>query len=55
MTCPTSGGRPAGFHVFNCNPDSQLKVFPVADLDTAPREAEVRTSASTRGMYVDRY
>ncbi|MBL9178403.1 MAG: hypothetical protein JNM65_10085 [Verrucomicrobiaceae bacterium] len=45
----------AGFQVFNCNPDSQLKVFPFADLDTALREAEVRMSASTRGMYVDRY
>ncbi len=44
-----------GFQVFNCNPDSQLKVFPVADLDTALREAEVSTTASTRGMYVDRF
>ncbi len=45
----------AGLQVFNCNPQSQLKVFPFADLDTALRKAEVHTSASTRGMYVDRF
>lgn len=45
----------AGFQVFNCNPESHLKVFPFADLDRALREAEVRVSAGTRGMYVDRY
>jgi hypothetical protein len=44
----------AGFQVFNANPDSQLKVFPFVDLDEALRSAEVRTSASTHGMYVDR-
>lgn len=45
----------AGFQVFNCNPNSHLKVFPFADPDAALREAEVRRSANTRGMYVDRY
>ena len=44
----------AGFEVFNANPESQLKVFPFVDLDDALCGAEVRTSASTHGMYVDR-
>lgn len=45
----------AGFQVFNANPDSQLKVFPFVNPDEALRSAEVRTSASTHGMYVDRF
>ncbi len=45
----------AGFQVFNCNPNSQLKVFPFTDLDSALHEAEVRSAAGTRGMYVDRF
>ena len=44
----------AGFEVFNANPESQLKVFPLVDLEDALRGAEVGTSASTHGMYVDR-
>lgn len=45
----------AGFQVFNANPESQLKVFPFVNPDEALRSAEVRTSASTHGMYVDRF
>ncbi len=45
----------AGFQVFNCNPESHLKVFPFADLDTALNQARVRTTGRTRGMYVDRF
>ncbi len=45
----------AGFHVVNCNPKSQLKVFPMADLDVELAAAQVDTSATTEGMYVDRY
>jgi hypothetical protein len=45
----------AGFQVFNANPQSQLKVFPFVTPDEALRSAEVRTSASTHGMYVDRF
>ena len=45
----------AGFQVFNANPDSQLKVFPFVTPDEALRSAEVRTSTSTHGMYVDRF
>jgi hypothetical protein len=45
----------AGFQVFNCNPNSHLKVFPFADPDQALDAARVRTAGGTRGMYVDRY
>lgn len=43
------------FHVVNCNPKSQLKVFPQADLDEELRNAQIDMSATTVGMYVDRY
>lgn len=45
----------SGFRVFNCNPDSQLKAFPQADLDEELRQAEINVSDATDGMYVDRY
>ncbi len=45
----------AGFHVVNCNPKSHLKTFPMADLEEELRAAEIDTSATTVGMYVDRY
>ena len=45
----------AGFHVVNCNPKSQLMTFPQADLETELRAATIDTSATTVGMYVDRY
>ncbi|GAA5142424.1 hypothetical protein GCM10023213_28350 [Prosthecobacter algae] len=45
----------SGFRVFNCNPRSQLEAFPMADLDEELRLAEVDCSATTEGMYVDRY
>lgn len=45
----------AGFHVVNCNPKSQLKVFPFADLEEELNSARTDTTATTMGMYVDRY
>lgn len=45
----------AGFHVVNCNPKSHLKAFPMADLEDELRTAQVDTSATTVGMYVDRF
>ncbi len=43
----------AGFAVFNCNPDSRLEAFPVADLATAVEKvaAGIDLGASTEGMY----
>jgi len=45
----------AGLEVINCNPQSQLRTFPFADLAAAAASAEVDASASTVGMYVDRH
>jgi hypothetical protein len=45
----------SGFRVLNCNPKSHLKVFPQANLDEELRAAEIDISATTQGMYVDRY
>lgn len=45
----------AGLEVFNCNPESKLRVFPFADLGDAVRAAAVDMSESdTEGMYVKR-
>ncbi|MDF1813854.1 MAG: hypothetical protein P1V20_16755 [Verrucomicrobiales bacterium] len=45
----------AGFEVYNCTEGSQLDVFPFLPLDTALCDSVVDTSASTEGMYVNRY
>lgn len=41
----------AGFKVFNCNPDSELKAFPFYPLDKAIAENEIKLTESTKGMY----
>jgi hypothetical protein len=41
----------AGFRVYNCNPESRLRVFPHADLEEAVESAAVDLSGSTEGMY----
>lgn len=43
--------KAAGLEVWNCNPESGLRVFPFADLETAVKRAEVDVSGSTQGMY----
>lgn len=43
-----------GFMVFNCNKDSNLKVFPYADYYEAIAEHAIDTNDTTDGMYVDR-
>ncbi|MCP5539376.1 MAG: hypothetical protein H7A52_04445 [Akkermansiaceae bacterium] len=45
----------AGFEVLNCTEDSHLDVFPHYPLAQALAETEIDTSASTEGMYVDRF
>ncbi|OAI57878.1 hypothetical protein AYO49_06335 [Verrucomicrobiaceae bacterium SCGC AG-212-N21] len=45
----------AGFEVYNCTKDSKLTVFPSMPLEDAIASARVDVSASTEGMYVDRY
>ncbi|HOK96641.1 MAG TPA: hypothetical protein PK052_06880 [Anaerohalosphaeraceae bacterium] len=44
----------AGFNVFNCNPDSRLKVFDYYPFKKAIAENTIDLSDSTRGMYVKR-
>ncbi|MCB1078996.1 MAG: hypothetical protein KDM64_14335, partial [Verrucomicrobiae bacterium] len=45
----------AGFEVINATPGSALEVFPMGDLASLVEEAAIDTSASTEGMYVNRY
>jgi len=40
-----------GFRVWNCNPDSQLAVFPFRSLESAIRSNVINTSVSAKGMY----
>lgn len=42
-----------GFQVYNCNPESGLKVFPHMNFDAAISENVIDTSGTTLGMYVD--
>lgn len=42
------------FNVFNCNPDSHLKVFPQKNLRDAIEMCRIDVSQSTEGMYVKR-
>jgi len=43
-----------GFEVFNCNPDSALKAFPMADFDQAIESVTIDTTTSARGMYTEK-
>lgn len=43
-----------GFKVFNCNPLSNLKVFPFVDFDDAISRSAINNSESTDGMYIER-
>jgi len=45
----------ANFEVINCTPNSRLDVFPKWELDKALEQARVDTSATTEGMYVNRF
>jgi len=43
-----------GFLVYNCNPKSNLKVFPYMPLEEAVKDNLINTSISTKDMYVKR-
>jgi hypothetical protein len=43
------------FEVINCTPGSRLEVFPKMELNSALEKSRVDISASTEGMYIDRY
>lgn len=47
--------KEAKFEVFNCTEGSRLDVFPHVDLKTAIADNMVDLSASTEGMYINRY
>lgn len=40
-----------GFEVYNCNPDSKLKVFPYVSFDDAISAYDIGLTESTNGMY----
>lgn len=44
----------AGFHVYNCNPDSGLKVFDFRAFDRAIDGVKIDVNRDTRGMYLPR-
>jgi len=43
-----------GFNIYNCNPESGLKIFPFVDYTKAVLSCVVDTSAKTKGMYINR-
>ena len=43
-----------GFQVYNTNPNSALKVFPMVDFDDASNASTVYTGDTTEGMYTEK-
>ena len=44
----------AGFHVYNCNPESGLRVFEFREFERAVNSVKIDVRRDTRGMYTPR-